>query len=218
MTKRALKFGKYSTASDDWTLSALALTYPERRACNVELPYADGSIDLLESVSDEPRYSTRELTATLELSSGTRAERTAKLNALANAYHGRTVPITLPDDPDHWLSGRVHISVQCNDRAHAIVDIAATCQPWRTAWQSRTVEADLTSVSSILLPNSGGKRLVPSIEVVGTEDVTITLESDSWTLSPGTSVLPEIQIPSGGITYGLSGSGIVRFHYVEALL
>ena len=46
MVKRALKFDSYSTADDGWTLAALSLTYPDRRATYVDIPLRDGSVDL----------------------------------------------------------------------------------------------------------------------------------------------------------------------------
>lgn len=221
MTKRALKFGRYSTASDGWTLAALTLAYPERRVCDVELPYADGSIDLMDAISDEPRYSVRELTATLELSGGTREERTAKIRKIINAYHGRTVHIGLPDDSDYLLTGRLSFAVQYNDRAHAAVNISAICQPWRNAAASRIVKATVSASAAVTvtLPNDGGKRLAPTITVDSDNDITITLENyTTVTLSSGTTVLPELQIPPGGTSCTLSGVGTVSFRYVEAIL
>lgn len=94
MVKRALKFDSYSTADDGWTLAALSLTYPDRRATYVDIPLRDGSVDLSLSLSDEPVYTTRELTATLELSVGTRAQRNAIISNLINRYHCRDVQIT----------------------------------------------------------------------------------------------------------------------------
>lgn len=219
MAKRALKFGNYSTASDGWTLSALSLTYPERRSNYVEIPCCDGEIDLSIVLGDEPKYTTRELTATLELSIGTRSQRDAIIRKLVNTYHGRDIQITLPDDADHTLTGRLYISVQYSTPAHAAIDIRAICQPWLIATASKLVVIDATEAAvSVQLPNAGSRREVPTITVSGSGDITITNDNDTWTISPGTYILPDICVPPGGATYIISGVGQIKFSYEEAIL
>lgn len=219
MTKRALKFGDYSTASDGWTLSALSLSYPERRSNYVDVPGRDGSLDLSAILSDEPIYGTRELLATLELSAGTRAQRNDLVRKLINAYHGRDVQITLPDDPDHTLTARPTFSIQYHTAAHVAVDINAVCQPWRIAKASKAIIADAAAAAlAVQLPNNGSRTEVPEITVTGTADITIVHEASTWTVSPGTHILPDLRIPAGGITCSISGAGQIKFAYEEAIL
>jgi hypothetical protein len=221
MEKRALILGAYDTALHDWTLAALELTDPEYQAYFVDVPGRDGPLDYSTALTDgEPRYGRRTLTATLELSEGTREERGACIGHMINTLDGRRWNIQHPDHPGRYLSGRVQVKQQYNNTAHAAVTVSAICDPWL---YSRTERAyTLTAASAakdLTLVNNGYRVLVPQVEITGDgASVLIEYGGVSMALGPGTYKLPDIPLPHGETVITYSGSGTAKITYREAVL
>ena len=131
MDKRTLIIGSYNTAEHGWTLCSFKLSDAAMKTKYTEKNGGDGSWDLSTVMTDgEPRYKNRSLAAVLECSEGTRTTREELINALVDSLDGRECHIVLPDRPEHYLVGRVHVTVNYSDLAHASVGISATCEPW----------------------------------------------------------------------------------------
>ena len=222
MKKRALILGTYNTALYDWTLAALELTDPEYQANFQEVVGRDGPLDFSTVLTDgEPRYGSRTLNATLELSAGTRMERQACISDMVNSLDGWRLEILHPDYPDHYLSGRVKVKVLYNDNAHAAVTVTATCDPWL---YSRTERAyTLTAAAeaqTLALSNKGRRVAVPQVVVTGAADASVLIESGTISLAmgPGTYKLPDLLLPPGNTIISYSGSGTAKISYREAVL
>lgn len=219
MTMRKIVFGAYDTWQD-WglTLTSYELSAPEYKSNFVSVPCRDGDIDLSTVLTDgEPRYNNRELTATFEISSGTRDSRVELFSKIINALDGRSVNITLPDDTTHYITGRCSVSVGYNDLAHGEISVAAVCQPWRFANDESVRSTAISSTAAtVTLTNNGRRVLTPTIIV--SSSATIVFGPNTVTLSAGTSKLPELQMPSGDTSVTASGSGSIKFLWREAVL
>lgn len=219
LTKRTLKIGTYDTAAHGWTLTAgWKLSDPEQKTNYVEKTGGDGAWDLSTALTDGiPRYKDRSLTATLELSEGTRAAREAVISEMVNQHDGMERELTLPDHPEHYLTGRVHVAVGYNDLAHAAVTITATCRPWLYKKQETilTVSAGATEQTA-MLTNSGRRTVVPQITTTG--DVLLKYGAATIALSPGTYEWPELLLTPGEHPITYSGEGKITFTYREAVL
>jgi hypothetical protein len=220
MQKRKLIIGEYDTAFDGlWTLSALELSDPDYQGHFVDVPGRDGPLDLSTTLTDgEPRYGGRTLTATLEGSEGTRADREARIGEMVNALDGRRFNIVHPDYPAHYLSGRVQVKKKYSDPAHAAVTVTARCDPWLyfdtpTAYKLTAAE----DVQTAVLVNQGRRTVAPLVTVTG-GPVRLELRTGEVQLEPGTYSLPGLVLPSGGTQIGYSGSGVIEITYREAVL
>lgn len=223
MEKRRIIFGSYDTALDGpWTLTGWTLGAPEPSTNFVEVPGRKrGPINLSNALTDgEPRYGTRTLTATFESSEGTRLEREASINTMINWLDGWTMNIELPDDPEHYVTGLVHVVREYNDQAHAAVTVTATCEPWRYNLRDTVHTLPVTAEAQVYkLTNYGRLTVSPLLEISGTgASVNLVFGSASWVLGPGVYQLPDLVVPSGGGLITYSGSGELRFTYREALL
>ena len=222
MEKRKLIIGNYDSDFDGlWTLAALELTDPEYQAHLQEVPGRDGPLDLSTVLTDgEPRYGSRTLTATLESSEGTRQDRQDRISEMVNALDGRRLDIIHPDYPSHYLTGRVHIAVDYSDLVHASVTVTATCDPWLYCETERTymVVAE-NEEQTLALTNTGRRLAVPQVEVTGDDaSVLIKYGSVSLAMSPGTYKLPDLLLPTGTTLVTVSGSGMAKITYREAVL
>lgn len=222
MEKRKIVFGSYDTAlQGPWTLTEWELDPVSIRANYVEVPGRDGDLDLSTALTDGvPRYGNRNLTVSLECSEGTRLERETMINTMVNWLDGWRLNIILPDDPDHYLTGRVHVAREYNDPAHAAVTVTAVCDPWR--YNARETVVKLTASETeqeALLTNDGRRTVVPLLLIEG-EGASVSLKfgTASWVLSAGSYQLPDLVLNQGGDVIKYSGSGSLTFTYQEAVL
>ena len=227
MKKRTVRLGTYDTATNGWTLAGCILTDPEPKTNYVERIGWDGAWDLSTVLSGGiPRYNNRTLTLSLENSQGDRAAREKIISTMVNQLDGLEWQIILPDYPDHYLQGRVHIQVNYSDLAHAAVTITATCQPWLFKIRERVVVLNApitasTDAATFLLRNDGRRVVTPTLTVKGR--ASLSFNGNSTSLSAGTYEWPALQLMPGDneIRYlGATGSttDTLTITYREAVL
>lgn len=227
MQKRTIMLGSYDTAEHGWTMSALLLSDPEQKTNYVEKTGGDGSWDLSTAQTDGiPRYKNRTLTVTLECSNGTRGDREALINEMVNTLDGLEWQIVLPDRPDHYLFGRLHIAVNYSDHAHAMVTVTGNVEPW--LYEERETVVVLTAPITISTEtatfrvwNAGRKVVCPILEVKGV--ARLTFGDFSTNLTTGTYEWSALQLMPGEnlliYTGSTGGTGeTLTLKYREAVL
>lgn len=223
MEKRKLIVGTYDTADDGlWTLTGLEFSAPELLTYFVEVPGRKaGPLDLSTALTDgDPTYGSRTLTATLESSEGTYLDREERISTMINWLDGWRLEIVLPDDPDHYIVGRVSVAKDFNDPAHAGITVTAVCEPWRYSFLERvyTLEA-LADAKTATVINSGRLTVVPLLTITGTDaSVRLVYGSASWTLGPGTYKLPDLALKQGSSQLLYAGTGVAKISFREAVL
>lgn len=225
MDKRTMLLGDYDTAADGlWTLKEWSFPEPEEETTIVDVPGRwKGPLDLSTAMTDgEPVYKTRPLTVKLESSEGDRLARRARIRAMVNKLHGRRVDIVLPDDPDHYITGRLSLKETYNDLAHCAIQVTGTCEPWRYAMEETvyTLTASATAAAATLR-NDGTMPVIPLLEVAAPAGSSILLqyaERYSWALSSGLYELPDLLLTNGDHVVTYSGAGTLTITYREAVL
>ena len=224
MQKRKLLIGTYDTAVEGmWTLTAWALARAAAWENYVDVPGHSGMLDLSTVLTDgEPYYSSREFEAVLESSEGTRLEREQRINDMVNKLDGLRQNIVLPDDPTHYITGRIRVEKLYNDPAHASVRVTATCDPWRyNAAETVVVLAATATEQTATLFNNGRCSVVPHVSVSNgsvTLKFTTGTKESTWALSPGDYFLGDIYLKSGSAALKYSGGGQIVLTYREAVL
>lgn len=221
MKKRAVFFGTYDTVNDGkWTLTGLVFTDPVYDQNFVKIPGSSVTLDMSTALSDgEPTYSQRTLTALFESSEGDRLARKTRIDAMVNRLDGRRLDIVLPDDPDHYITGRLSVQVLYNDMAHASVQVTAICDPWRYNNIETVVNLlATTEAQNVILVNNGRNVVVPAIEVTG--EVVLKYNSSTLTLTEGTYKTPVLYMTTGDheLTYSTPSTGSLTLTYREASL
>lgn len=222
MDKRKIIYGTYDTAlQGPWTLTGWTLDPVSIRANYVEVPGRDGDLDLSTALTDGvPRYGNRTLTATFECAEGDRLHRETLINTMVNWLDGWRLNIVLPDDPDHYLTGRVHVAKDYNDPAHARVTVTAVCDPWRyNAYETAVKLTAGATEQEALLSNDGRRTVVPKLLIEGEgASVTLKVGTASWVLTAGAYQLSDLVLNQGGAVISYSGTGTLQFTYQEAVL
>lgn len=201
MQKRTILFGDYNTAEHGWTVTSIALSDPEQKTNYVEKLGGDGSWDLSTAQTGGiPRYRNRTLLVTMECSEGTRDQREALLNEMVNTLDGLEWKIVLPDRPDHYLLGRIHIAVTYSNLAHAMVTITGTVEPWFYQARETVVELDApitasTETATFYLWNHGRKVVIPTLTVEGY--ASLSFGGASISLTTGVYKWPALQLVPG---------------------
>lgn len=219
MEKRGLTIGTYNTVEQLWTLTAWEFSAPEYQENFLTVPGRDGALDLSAALTNgAPAYHSRTLTVKLECSEGTRLDREAAINTMVNWLDGWRQDIVLPDDPDHYITGRVSVAREYNDNAHAAVTVTAVCDPWRYAKEETlyTLTAEAGEKTAQLV-NSGRRTVVPLLSITG-GTILLKYGAYSWALGDGIYQLPDLTLPQGGGTLTYSGTGTLRISYREAVL
>lgn len=219
MNRRRIIIGDYDTAESGWTLSAWDFSPAKRKEKLVEKPGGDGVWDLSTTLSDGiPRYEPRTLTATLERSDGTRASREIEIQDIVNTLDGLQWNIYLPDDVDRYVVGSVSVARNYSDLAHASVTVTAICEPWKYNQYDTVQEIQVTATAAAHHIYNGGRRaVVPTLKVEGTS-VLLVYGAISRSLGPGTYQVPDLLLTPGAHEIKVSGSGLLRVSYREAVL
>lgn len=218
MQKRTMIFGSYNTAEHGWTLGQWKLTDPAQKTNYVERSGGDGSWDLSTAHSNGiPRYSTRTLTVPLECSKGNREEREDLIREMVNELDGLEWPIVLPDRPDHYLTGRLHVAVDYSDLAHAKVTVSGTVEPWLYSTRESMVELVADSATAeARIYNKGRRAVVPLLTVEG--DIALSIGNTSTRLTEGSYKWPALVLMPGLNVVKYSGLGSVTLTFREAVL
>ena len=219
MIKRGITLGGYNTAAQGWTLTGWQLSPATQKTNFISKSGGDGSWDLSTAMTEGiPRYEDRTLTATFECSEGDRAFREAKIKSMVNQLDGMRVNISLPDDTDHYLSGRLHVARNYSDLAHASVTVTAICEPWLYSNDETKVTLTAsTTPQTATIVNNGRRAVVPVVEVVNA-GVIVEFNGASTALALGTQRQPNLLLTPGTHTLGYMGAGTMTLTYREAVL
>lgn len=219
MEKRKLMLGDYDTAENRWTLAKWDFSPPEYKSYVVDVPLSDIAIDLSTALTDgEPRYNPRTMTATLESSEGDRLTRESRISDMVNRLDGLRMNIILPDDPNHYITGRVRVARQYNDMAHCAVALTALCEPWRYAADEISVDLSGSGISrSLTLANNGRRSVVPLITVTSGE-LQLSYGGSSRVMAVGQYKLPDLYLTTGEHAITVGGVCTATLVYREAVL
>ena len=215
--ERYFKIDKYNTFYDwDLILTAKSVTPPEPKTYYVELDGADGTLDLSEALTGGVVYKDRTVSATFWTDHGTRADRNNFLRRIRQAIHGKKVRIVEPDDPDHYLFGRVRIKDEVNKLAYAEISIECVCEPYRYNLTDsvRNVVVKEGQAINLVFTNNGHKIVTPEIKVTGS--IELTFNGSKTSLVAGTYKITDLRLLPGSNVVGISGSGSATFTYKEA--
>lgn len=113
-------------------LTGVEIGLPEIKSNYINIPEADGALDLTEALTGEVHYGNREIKLTYE----TTAKRSGKswaelLSAVSTALHGQRKKIAFDDDPEWAYLGRCAIDAFETSRVHQKMTIVCTCEPYK---------------------------------------------------------------------------------------
>jgi hypothetical protein len=209
---------KYNTWYD-WglILTGKNLTLAEPKTNYVDIDGMSGSLDLSEVLTGEITYKDRTITASFWTDKGSRKYRESLLNDIIANLHGKKIKIIEPDDPDHYLYGRVKIKSHTNNLAYMEFTIEATCEPWKYALTDTVREVEVNGNDiDVVIYNHGVKTISPTITVE--RSIIIGFDGAQVLLTTGSYRVSDIKLRRGVNIITVGGTGKVVFTYKEAVL
>ena len=218
--ERAFIFDNINTFSD-WRLilNAKSVTPPKPNTNYVKLDGMSGTLDLSESLTGEVTYEDRTVSATFLATEGSYITRVNLFDNIIKKLHGKKVKIIEPDDPYHYLYGRITVKSIDNNRVYGKITLEATCEPWRYSIDEiiRTVELSAKKVKVIIV-NNGVKTIIPKILIKGSPATIIVNGQEIVSYPSNTYISSEVYLRQGEYILTISGDGSISFKYEEASL
>lgn len=205
---------------DEWQLilTDYQVGEAEPKLEHIDVPFADGEIEIAEAVTGEVKYKNRELKFEFDLL--VHQELWAGiLSDIRNRLHGQKVTVRTPDDHDYYYTGRATVDDIKKSGVVYRVEITVDAQPYKLKNNKTvvTVNAAAGTTTTVRLIN---ERKTAQVKVVNSGEVKITNGNSTVTLSAGTWY-PTNLIIKGGATelqvYADAATNIT-FEYKEGSL
>lgn len=204
---------------------------PKPKTVYINIPEADGQIDLSESLTGDIAYDNRTITFTF-LVVGGREEWFEKYSEIMDYLHGRKMKVVLDEDPVYYYEGRLEVSKWDSDQLASKIVIIGNVQPYKMEsisslddwlWDTFNFETDsardwkgLEVDGSLVVTLAGSRKpVVPTFIVENAEDTTMTLvwEDNVYYLPDGETRIPNVTIREGKQIAVFEGSGTVTVSY-----
>ena len=198
-------------------LTDLSLEMPEVKTKYQTLPLENGSIDLSEVVTGRPVYGLRTLKLTFKRRGASASEWLSVCSQIASAVHGKRLPITLPDDPDHYYLGRIACAPGAKEYGAGTFEVTAVCDPYKYA-QAESSAVCGAGTTAVL--NSGDEIVSPTFTASET-GMTVALNGGAaYSIAQvGKAVkIPELLLLPGANNVTVTGTGNVILTWREGVL
>lgn len=221
---------KWVTADLDFIFSDKSISAPEPKITLLEIPGTSDVIDLSEAITGDVEYKQRQITIKLESSHG-KDSYYAVFSKLANSVHGRNLKIVFNKDPGYYWLGRIAVTGADPKFYGSTITITATVDPYKYEtqsslepwlWDSFSFEDGIIrDYFNISVPGSVtiiGRRKRVCPKIITTNVMTVSYLGNTYNLSLGENVIPDIYLGEGEHVLTFSGSGTVSIDYRGASL
>ncbi|MGX7200067.1 hypothetical protein [Enterococcus nangangensis] len=160
----------------------------------IDIPAGDGSLDISEALTGEIHYKDRELKFDL-LFPEDRTDWDAIYSTILNAWHGRRLPITMPQYPEYYFEGRLHVSRLEEDNSMAKVEVKATVNPYRLKKEITKVSGTVSGTSLVFELFNQRMSTFPTFKI--SANCQIKFNGGTYAHSSGEFTLAEILFTEG---------------------
>lgn len=165
MNYKGVKFDDKHTSTYGIVLSGKTIDPPEPKTESVDIPGADGSIDMTEFLGSV-KYKNRKIRLYFSVVNKLNAELLETYSAILADLHGkRFESIILDDDPGYKYSGRVTgVTLSSSDSVPRI-SIEADCEPYKQSVNLNVVAFTAGSANGDVTVNFGSKKVTARIHI-----------------------------------------------------
>lgn len=181
----------------------------------VEIPGADGSVDLTEAIG-EVKYNDRDgckFTFTMLPNDAMTWEE--KKSEVSNLLNGKKVKITLDKDDEFYYTGRCTVDSFLSDKKIRQIVVTARVSPYKLKQAETVLEYQLSETAQTIVLQNSRKSVSPYIET-SDDNVTVIFGLTTFTFEKaGQYSIPEILLVMGDNVLTAAGSGTITFRYRE---
>ena len=131
--------------------------------------------------------------------------------------HGKRLPITLTDDPDHYYLGRIACTPGVKEYGAGTFEVTAVCDPYKYAQTESTASCGAGTTAVL---NSGDEIVSPTF-TASAEGMTVALNGGAaYSIAQvGKAVkIPELLLLPGANNVTVTGTGNVVLTWREGVL
>ncbi len=233
----SITFGTKNTWTD-WKLvptSRPVIDPPPVKKVMVDIPGADGSIDLTESLTGFVRYENRK--GSFEFKVHTKEDWVEVYSSILDYLHGQRLKIFLVDDPGYYYYGRASINTWKTNKNYSLITIDVETEPYKYEMYSSTEDwewdpfnfetgiireyKDIRIDGDLTYTIDGNRRpVVPTITVSSDDGAGIVaMPYDNayaykrFTLADGVNHSPYLVIKEGRNRFRFTGNGTITIDY-----
>lgn len=215
---------------DDWHIvpsTRPTFSMPAVKENYVDIPGADGVIDLTDSLIKRPTYKNREGEFEFIVVNDY-GEWSERYSEIANFLHGRAMKCYLEDDPGYYYQGRFSVNNWKSDRNWSSITINYNVEPYKyekftgeSGWLYKPFEKSRGVLDNYRVFETGDSAsqivtvrerwIRPIITVTSDANLTHTFDgmSESYSLMPGANKPEGLILKNGVNTLGFSGGGSI---------
>lgn len=141
---------------DDWHLvpeTRPLVTPPTQKTKYLDIPGANGNIDLSDSLTGYPVFNNREGEWSFYVLNGF-GEWQNRFSSIMMAIQGKRLKVVLEDDPNYYYEGRFRVSSWSSEQNWSKIKINYTVAPYKVACQETTGPNN-----TVYLVDTGGTSL-----------------------------------------------------------
>jgi phage-related protein len=197
-------------------LSASEIPPAEPKTTYIDIPGADGSLDLTEA-NGEVKYSDRDLKFTFTIIPDATTTFEEQRTEVVNAFNGKMCKVILDRDEDFYYQGRCSVDEYSAEKNLHQITLTIKAKPYKYKLNITKREFVLTQTPTTYTLANARKSVVPSITCTN-DNTVITFNSGTYNLSAGKHKILDILLVDGNNYVTVSGNGTVTFEYQEGEL
>ncbi len=189
---------------------------PKQRRIEREVPGKQGKLDLSEALTGCVMYENRELQLVFDLRAKSQEEFDQNISVIRNELDGRNMEIILDSDQVFYYCGRIALTGEYDpENIDHEITIIVNAEPYKLKRNVTEVVNTIVDQAQIICPNLR-KEVVPTITTDA--DFQIEFEGETYSISAGENIIPEILFRAGDNILTCTGSGTITFTYQEGSL
>jgi hypothetical protein len=197
-------------------LSAVEISPAVPKTVYVDIPGADGALDLTEA-HGEVKYSDRTHKFTFTMNPADDLSESAweeKKTEVSNRLNGRACRVTLDKDPDFYWLGRCTVdSYKSNKRLRQFV-VSTRVRPYKFKQMETVVTFALTEAGQTVSLRNSRRSVCPVITCTN-DNTVIVFNGNTFNFGAGQHQNLNIRFTEGINQVTISGAGQVTFSYLE---
>ena len=183
----------------------------------VDIPGADGSLDLSEALG-EVKFSDRTIKLTFTMNPGgdlSEAAWEAKKTQVSNRLNGLSCKITLDKDPGYYWQGRATVDeYQSTKRLRQFV-VSAVVRPYKLKQKVTVVSTAISSDGTTVTLKNSRRPVCPTVSCTN-DNTKVVFDGATYVFSQGEHKNLGVHLVEGDNKATVSGVGTITFTYQEA--
>lgn len=203
---------KHSYTDFNMILTSRTIPLPEPKTYVIDVPCADGQIDLSTALTDgDIKYKNRKIKMKFSLLPSNTPVETAK-STIAQHLHGKTMQVIFDADSNFYYTGRCKITEFNTDHVPITMTVEMDADPYKFNITETSIQNTATSAGRTVNVPEQKMKVVPVINV--SANMTLVYKAKNYSLLTGDNIIPDVVLSSGADnTLVFKGSGTFKIKF-----